>query len=207
MVVMCQACGLENEESETDCARCGYRLEPEGPGSAADQPTSDELEVMLDDLNLPVADTLDPAATVVPTSQTEVARPIEEEPSTSEPDTPLRTFLPRLPLGCVLGAVTAALPGVLILLAAVYLETAGGPQQSKTPIGLLGLAGIGLTVGGVFAGFLVGGLIGLLGMIIGWSIRRKRGATIGAMAGGVLGGALAIAGIVSSFLSGSPTTP
>ena len=34
-MVTCQACGLENKDGAVDCARCGYSLEPDGPGSTA----------------------------------------------------------------------------------------------------------------------------------------------------------------------------
>lgn len=201
-MVVCQACGLENKDSTVGCARCGYSLEPE-----VGEPAADEMEAMLDQLDLPAEEASSPPQTMGPALQWEPDRSVDEELSTSEPVTPLRTWLPRLPLGCVLGTVVGALPGVLLLLGAVYLETAGGPQQSKTPIGLLGLAGIATTVGGGIAGLLLGGGLGVLGLVIGWSIAKKRGATLGAVVGGVLGGALTIAGLVTSLLSGGPTTP
>jgi uncharacterized protein YjbI with pentapeptide repeats len=52
-MVKCQACGLENEDSAKDCARCGYSLRPEDPAHTFAQPAADELEAILDQLDLP----------------------------------------------------------------------------------------------------------------------------------------------------------
>jgi hypothetical protein len=101
----------------------------------------------------------------------------------------------KLPLGVVVGAVTAALPGVLILLAAVFFEMTTTAQGSRTGIGLLGLCGIASVVVGAVAGAFSGGVLGVVGASIGHRVKGERGATIGTVVGGVLGGATALVGL------------
>ena len=106
-----------------------------------------------------------------------------------------RTPWGKLPLGVVVGAVTAALPGVLLLLAAVFFEMTTTAQGSRTGVGLLALCGGAMVLIGAAVGAVFGGVLGAAGAAIGQKVKGERGATVGAIVGGVICGAMAAVGL------------
>lgn len=101
----------------------------------------------------------------------------------------------KLPLGAVVGAASAALPGVLLLLVAVFADMTTTAQGSRTGVGLLALCGGAMVLIGAVAGAIFGGVLGAAGAAIGQRVKGERGATVGAIVGGVIGGAMAAVGL------------
>ena len=65
----------------------------------------------------------------------------QDDRVSADPEVTTHTPWGKLPLGVIAGAVTAALPGILLLLAAFFFDLTRTAQGSRTGIGLLGLCG------------------------------------------------------------------
>jgi hypothetical protein len=114
-------------------------------------------------------------------------------PGTASPPVSLAWLL----LAAVLGAVSASLPGIALLVMAFYLNSL--PGESGTAIGLLGLGGVVMVAVGVVGGCLNGCLVGAFGRTVGHAMAQTRGSRVGVIAGGILGG-IAVAVLMLAFL-------